>query len=174
MPKAFVQATAQPEKTPEEEAQERAKKEAQVTVARFIDEYQELTHMKKQFDVSFPEASAALKDIMQQEDLVRDLISAAHPLVQAAKETVGPFVCQRKWASAGYDSKVVTQLIKDMEETAAANILITLVKDGVIETLGFSKTATAYIARNAEYNKQFEKAWQEKKEKTAAVTVPKL
>jgi len=158
-------ATAVPEKVA-------AKDDAIKAVKRYEKARDILFEMKKEFETNYSEAHQFLQSILQQEDIVRELIKTAHPLVQAAKESIGDFTCQRKWATAGYDEEKLTSLLKELDN--GAEVIQGLLSEGVIEKIVLSDSAIPYFARHPEIAKAFENAWQDKKEKTAAVTCPKL
>jgi hypothetical protein len=144
---------------------------AQEAVARFEKEYKVLLEMKQEFRDEFPEADRALQDILRQEDLVRQSIKDAHPLVQQARETIGPFKCVPKWTTPGYDDKDFNKLVVEFEN--GGDILIDLMRAGVA-MVSLDKKATEHFAQNPELAEAFKAAWREKQEKTAAVTDPKI
>lgn len=148
-------------------------RDAAVRAVKMYEEARDtLQAMKADFASQFPDANAALQDILHQEDTVRDLIKIAHPLVQAAKETIGDFACQRKWAAAGYDEEKLTGLLKELDN--GVEVIQELLAAGIIEKVVLSDLAVSYFAQHPELAEAFKDAWQDKKEKTAAVSVPKL
>ena len=152
--------------------EEEIKKRAEVAVLRFQEQVDQLNEMKAQFAEQFPEAAQAQEAILQQEDVVRELVKTAHAYVQEAKESIGPFSCVRKWSSAGYDDEAVTKLLLQLENSG--DVIVDLMSKGVIEQVVLSKDATAFFAQNPEYGEVVATAWCDKKEKTAAVTDPKI
>jgi hypothetical protein len=152
--------------------EELIKQEAERAVTKFEQQHSMLLTMKRDFAEEYPEAHQALQEILQQEDTVRECISSAHTLVQQAKETVGPFSCTRKWAQAGYDSEALTVLLRQMEDRA--EFMQIILDAGIIKEIALTKEATAFFAQNPQYAKLVQAAWQDKKEKTAAVTDPKI
>lgn len=148
------------------------KRDAERAVLRFQEQYDALLSMKKDFAEQFPEAHEAYQQILQQEDVVRDCIGTAHGLVQQAKETIGPFSCTRKWSSPGYDSEALTVRLRQLEERA--ELMQAMLDAGIIKEIALAKEATAFFAQNPQYGELVKDAWQDKKEKTAAVTDPKI
>jgi hypothetical protein len=153
-----------------------AKAMAKDAALRAVKMYEEardvLSQMRTDFIEQFPDANSALQEILRQEDTVQDLIKIAHPLVQAAKETIGDFECQRKWATAGYDAEKLTSLLKELDNSA--EVMQELLAAGVIEKVVLSDLAVSYFAQHPEFSEAFKGAWSDKKEKTAAVTTPKI
>jgi len=148
------------------------KREAEKAVAKFEKQLEVLQTMKAEFEEQFPDAFQAYQQILQQEDVVRACVSTAHGLVQQVKETIGPFSCTRKWSSPGYDGETIAILLAQMEERA--EIMQAMLDAGVIKEIGLAREATAFFAQNPRYAKLVKPAWQDKKEKTAAVTDPKI
>jgi hypothetical protein len=148
------------------------KQEAERAVARFEESYGELTEMRQDFQQRFPEAHVAMQSILRQEDTVRENIKTAHSLVQAVKESIGPFSCVRKWSSAGYDDSVLTVILRQLENRA--DIMQGLLDNGIVDRVVLSDKATAFFAQNPEYARLIQPAWRDKIEKTAAVTDPKI
>jgi hypothetical protein len=152
--------------------EEKAKQQAQTAVARFEAQYEVLQDMRKDFAQQFPDANQAYQAILQQEDAVRECITSAHAAVQQAKESVGAFACVRKWTTPGYDSEALTELIRKMDN--GAELIQVMLEAGVIKEIALAKDATAFFAQNPQYAELVKPAWAEKKEKTAAVTDPKI
>ena len=152
-------------------AEEPAKSPAHEAVARFEKEYKVLLEMRQEFRDEFPEADQALQDILRQEDMVRQTIKDAHSLVQQARETIGPFKCVPKWSAPGYNNKEFNRLVIEFDD--GGDIIMDLVKAGVA-SVSLDKSATEHFAQNPELADAFKEAWEDKKEKTAAVTDPKI
>lgn len=145
---------------------------AVAAVKRFDEEYETLQTMKKNWKKKFPKAHDALQQIKEQEDIVTAAMEKAKPLVAEAKETVGGFKCVRKWSSPHYDDKKVTDLIYEAEN--AADIIAEMFLEGVIKVLELDELATPWIAKRPEYSEFFKDAWVDRKEKTPAVSMPKI
>lgn len=142
-----------------------------------VQRYESLRHQveaaKTSFAQQFPEAVSALQDIRRIEDELNEAISDAKPKVAMAKETVGEFICKRRFSTAHYDSKKVTEVIGSFDN--AGEVFVDLYKSGVVKTIEFDKDAlTSCFARDPGYSKAFKSAWKEKTELTPAVTVPKV
>lgn len=148
------------------------KEEAQEAVSQFEQEYQTLLEMRQDFEQSFPEAHQAIQSILQQEDVVQEAIKTAHPLVQQAKETIGDFKCQRKYAQAGYDDKKFMKIIDALEE--GGDLVKELLSAGVIKTISLDKKAVEWFAQHPDAAQVTSDAWHDKYEKTPAVTCPKI
>lgn len=146
---------------------------AQGAVKKFEDERDLLVQMQQNFQENFPDAWIALQDIRTQEDVVSEAIAFAHPLVQAAKQSVGEFDCQRKWKQAHYDDKEFVGLIVALDDDEA-QVILDLFKGGYIKSIKLDKSATAYFATHQEESKHFQEAWKKKTEQTPAVTTPKI
>lgn len=163
--KGVVPTKAKAEKNP-------AVKAAEEAVANFDEGHQTLLQMQADFKEQHPEAVAFLDVIKQQQDEVEGLIEVAKLKVRTAKLTVGEFVCQRKWSQAGYDGKKMMTIITDLENIG--EVVEDLIKEGVVEAIGLSKSALSFIAGRPEYSELFQPAFEDKKEKTPAVTTPKI
>jgi hypothetical protein len=151
-----------------------AQEVAEAAVITYEGERQLLEEMQEAFTQDFPDAHAALMAIKKQEDIVLEAINKAHPLVQAAKETIGDFKCTRKFAAASYDPVEVTKLLSTDEEQRSS-IVDALFEAGVVKKIELHKDAmTSFTAQHPDYAEYFQVAWKEKTEKTAAVTTPKL
>jgi len=147
--------------------------DAQAAVAKFEEELEILQQMNRDWKNKYPKAHMELKTIKEQQDLVVALIGKAKPLVAAAKETIGDFKCTRKWSSPKYNDDEITKLISNAEN--AGEILDELFSEGVIKTVVLDSTlAVPWIAKRPEYSEFFKKAWEDKKEMTPSVSVPKL
>lgn len=163
MPKPTIKRTSVPPKVTDSD-------KARQAVQRFEEEYELLGRMKRDFANDFPDAFAALEQIKHQEDVVNEAIAFAHPLVQAAKETIGPFVCQRKWKSAHYDDGEFTKLATELDD----GVLRELLAGGYIKKIALDKSATGYFAQHPDVAKEISAAWRKKKEQTPAITAPKI
>jgi len=147
--------------------------EAEQAVQTFLDEAARLNQMNDDFRQSFPDAFAALQEIKQQEDVVQEAIARAHPLVQQAKQDIGPFVCQRKFKKAHYDDKEFLTLTAELEDSDA-QLLLDMVKEGHVKKITLSDSATGFFAQNPDVASHYQPAWRERAEMTPAVTVPKI
>lgn len=128
---------------------------------------------KASFEKSFPEAVSALQGIRVLEDELNEAIAEAKPKVALAKESVGEFVCKRRFSAAHYDGKMVTEIIGGFEN--AGEVYEDLYRSGVVKSIDFDRDAlTARFARDPGYSKAFGAAWREKSELTPAITVPKV
>ena len=142
-----------------------------------VHRYETLRHQvedaKAAFAEQFPEAVAALQSIRTLEDELNEAISDAKPKVALAKETVGDFVCKRRYSAAHYDSKKVTEVLGSFAN--AGEVFEDLYRAGVVKTIDFDKDAlTSCFARDPNYSSAFQSAWKEKTELTPAITVPKV
>ena len=145
--------------------------EAKAAVELFEEELKNLETMKEDFQQSYPEAQQALEYIKHQEDLVMDKMAAAKILVAAVKKTIGDFKCQIKHKQAHYDDTLFTALAGDQED---GDTIVSLINGGHIKKITLDKSATTWFARNPAASERYLTAWQEKKEMTPAITVPKL
>lgn len=150
-----------------------AVQEAEQAVQTFLDEAERLNQMNDDFRQSFPDAYAALQEIKQQEDVVQEAIARAHPLVQQAKQDIGPFVCQRKFKKAHYDDKEFLNLTAELDD-ADAQLLLTMVKEGHVKKISLNDSVNGFFAQNPDVAKHYQEAWRERAEMTPAVTVPKV
>jgi len=146
--------------------------EAQQAVEQFEQEYKILLEMRDDYRKSFPEAYSAQQELLRQEDIVREAIKTAHPLVQQAKQTIGDFECQRKWAQAGYDEKKFMEIIDQLPE--GGELIKELLSAGVVKAISLDKKAVEWFAQNPDAAQVVTDAWRDKHEKTAAVTCPKI
>lgn len=142
-----------------------------------VQKYETLRRMvedaKASFSQTFPEAVSALENIRQLEDELNEAITEAKPKVALAKETVGEFVCKRRYSAAHYDGKKVTEIIGTFEN--AGEVYTDLYRSGVVKAIEFDRDAlTACFARDPGYSKAFKLAWKEKSELTPAISVPKV
>jgi hypothetical protein len=147
--------------------------DAQEAVQRYESLRQELEDAKAAFEKKHPKAVAALKSIRELEDSVQDAIAAAKPLVADAKETVGEFLCKRRFSAAHYDGEEVTKILGSFKNSG--EVYADLYRVGVVKKIEFDKDRlVSYFARDPGYTEAFKGAWREKTELTPAVTVPKL
>lgn len=144
---------------------------ADAAVRKFEDELQLLKMMRRDFRDKYSKAAAFLDLIKQQEDVVIEAIKSAHPLVQKAKMTIGDFKCQRKFSKPCYDDSRGSEILQDHEE--GHQFIYEMLQAGVLK-VGFKPEATQYIAAHPVLSDLLNEAFVAKKEKTAAVTVPKL
>jgi len=143
---------------------------AEVAVQLYDDEYARLQQMQDTFTQNFPDAVAALDELRQQEDVVMDTIQRAHPLVQAAKQDIGDFTCQRKWKSEHYDDGDFTKLAAKLDP----HELHQLLKSGHIKKISLAKSAVGYFAQHPTESEIVQSAWRKREEMTPAVTTPKI
>jgi hypothetical protein len=130
-------------------------------------------NMRQDWEQKYPDAYADQGAIKQQEDLVTEAIKAAKIAVAEARETIGDFKCQNKKSTAGYEETEFTKILNSLEN--AGEVIAELVRSGVIENVVLDKkVCTAYMARNPQMAEAFKPAWQDSKELTPAVTVPKI
>ena len=145
---------------------------AQTAVDNFEEEHENLLAMKTEFRDRFPEADVFLQDIARQEDLVRDKIQMAIPLVRDAKQSVGEFKCQLKKSTASYDDKEFAILVTGIEE--GGDILMALMEEGYVKTLKLDPGVANYFAQHPHLAKYFETAWRDSEDLTPAITAPKI
>ena len=140
-------------------------------VQAFENEREQLEQLHQEFEANFPDASQFLQTIKQQEDVVNNAISSAKSLVSQAGETVGDFVCKRKYSKPRYNDDRFTQLVGQSED---GGIVVELIQGGHVKKVTLADSATAWFASHPQSAEAYQSAWDEKKELTAAVTVPKL
>jgi hypothetical protein len=88
---------------------------AHEAVQHYVQLRQRLEEAKVAFEDKHPQAVKELKAIREMQDEVQEAITAAKPLVAEAKESIGDFVCKRRFASAHYDNEKVTSILGTFE-----------------------------------------------------------
>jgi hypothetical protein len=144
---------------------------AEKAVQDYEGERQLLDQMRIDFVEKYPEAAQFLQDIKQQEDMVSDAISSAKILVSQAGQTVGDFLCKKKFSKPRYGDEDFTKLVGQEED---GEIVVELIKGGHVKKIALADSATAWFASHPKAAETYQPAWQDKKELTAAVTTPKL
>jgi len=148
------------------------RKAAEDAVAKFEEERDALLQMREEFRQSFPDATDALEAIKQQEDVVNDVIAQAKTRIAQAKISVGDFLCKRAFGKPGYDDDVLTEILRTSSDRA--KLFSALIDAGVIKSVVTDRTAAAlFAAQNPKDSKPLQPAWEEEKELTPKVTVPK-
>lgn len=146
---------------------------ARLAVQAFTEQYELMMQMRREWEQSFPDAKLALDDVLMQQDVVKDAIQKAKPLVAAAKMTIGDFIAQRKWEKPHYDEEKLTGILASLEN--GGEVFAVLLQNGLVKSVVLQKEAAiAWLAQNPEYGAAFEDAFCEEKETTTAVTVPKV
>lgn len=152
--------------------------DAEKAVEIYEESYGLLEEMREAFAEDYPEANKALESIKLQEDDVREAIKTAHYKVQAAKTTIGPFKCQRKFSAAGYSQDKFTKICSELEDPS---VIVELISAGAIKAIvpdnGTRKSAgraVTFIAQHPDLADVFLDAWVDEAEKTPAVTDPKI
>jgi hypothetical protein len=149
------------------------KQSAHEAVQHYVQLRQRLEEAKAAFEEKHPQAVKDLETIRKMQDEVQESIATAKPLVAGAKESIGDFVCKRKFASAHYDNEKVTSILGTFEN--AGEVYADLYRVGVVKRIDFDKDRlVTYFSRDPGYAEAFKEAWREKSELTPAVTVPKL
>ena len=140
-------------------------------VAVYDGERELLEEMLSSFEENFPEAAKLLQHIKMQQDLVDDKIQEAKALVKQAKETVGDFLCTRKFSKPKYNDAKFTDLVGKSKD---GQVVVDLIKEGHVKTIALKPSATGWFAQHGSVAKDYQDAWQEKLELPPAVTVPKI
>jgi hypothetical protein len=157
---------AAPKEKPEVQA-------ARQAVVAFERQYSLLQQMRADWEQKFQKAKQALDVIKQQEDIVRDAINKAKPLVSEAGMTIGDFIAQKKWSTDHYDDDEVTRLLTTMDN--GPEVLHFLLQEGVLKSVVLDKkAAVAWFAQHPDYADSFNPAFRKKQEMTTAVTVPSI
>jgi len=172
-------------KTPEE-----IEKEEQATLvqaaAEAVEQAQELideTHAARaEWTEGFPEANKALKAVKRLEDTTQEAIMSAKPLVAAAKQTVGDFKCSRKFSTARYGTKAVLKCFLEAykqgdeeEQMVLASAFMELIDRGMVVDLKIDKdVARILLAQNPDLTELLAPAWEDRKEMTPSISVPKI
>ena len=164
VPKGLPGATRIQEKVTPKELAEKA-------VQDFQEERALLDQMKVDFEEKFPDAYEFLQNIKKQEDVVNDSIASAKSLVAQVGETVGDFLCKRKFSKPRYSDEGFTKLVAELGD---ADTVLELAQGGHIKKIALADTATAWFASHPNAAQAYQPAWEEKQELTPAVTVPKL
>jgi uncharacterized membrane-anchored protein YhcB (DUF1043 family) len=144
---------------------------AEQAVQTFEQERELLEQMQAEFEEKFSDAAEFLQTIKQQEDTVMNAIADAKSLVSQAGETVGDFICKRKHSKPRYNDDRFTKLVG---QEADGETVVELVQGGHVKKIALADSATAWFASHPQAAEAYQEAWDEKKELTAAVTVPKL
>ena len=146
--------------------------EAEAAVAKFEEERDSLLQMREDFKQSFPDAADALEAIKQQEDVVNDAVAQAKTRIAQAKISVGDFLCKRAFSQPGYDDDRLTEILQTNSDRL--ELFSALVDAGVIKKVVTDRQAAAiFAAQNPKDSKPLQPAWEDKKELTPKVSVPK-
>lgn len=165
--------TGLPTKPPVAPDKVSAKDAAVAAVKEYEAQRKILDTMRVDWREDYSEAVGAFEDILHQEDEVTTAIKTAKPLVSAAGVTVGEFKCVKKNSTPAYNDGTASSILAELDN--CGEIFEHLLRNGVIASVVIDKkVATAWMARNPDYAKVFEAAWEESKSLGAAVTVPKL
>jgi hypothetical protein len=130
----------------------------------------------------FPEASKALSAVKHLEDATEEAITRAKPLVAAAKQTVGPFKCSRKFSKAAYNSKAVLKCFleayqqgDEAEQGLLASALMDIIDRGMISDIKIDKdVARILLAQSPDLTELLAPAWEDRRELSPSISVPKL
>lgn len=144
---------------------------AQHAVDAYEEERQLLEEMQSDFEEKFPKAVEFLQNIKHQEDVVNSAIASAKSLVSQAGETVGDFVCKRKYSKPRYSDEDFTKMVGQAED---GETVVELINGGHVKKIALADSATAWFASHPQAAEAYQDAWKDKQELTAAVTVPKL
>jgi hypothetical protein len=148
------------------------RQEAETAVLKFEQERESLLQMREEFQQTFPDAVDALEAIKQQEDVVNDAIAQAKIRIAQAKISVGDFLCKRAFSAPGYDDDALTEILRTNSDRT--ELFVALVDAGVIKKVVTDRQAAAiFAAQNPKDSKPLQPAWEDKKELTPKVTVPK-
>ena len=148
------------------------RQEAETAVQKFEEARQELMQLRMEFQQSFPDAADALEAIKQQEDVVNETIAQAKICIAHAKISVGDFLCKRAFSTPGYDDDRLTEILQTSSDRV--ELFSCLIDAGVIKKVVTDRQAAAiFAAQNPKDSKPLQPAWEEKKELTPKVTVPK-
>jgi len=149
------------------------RKAAEDAVQAFEHEANNLSSMREEFQQAYPDAVDALEAIKQQEDVVAQTIADAKSKVAAAKITIGDFLCKRAFSQPGYDDDRLTEIL--MSSPQRAELFELLVEAGVIKSVNTDRQAAAvFAAQNPKDSAPLQTAWEDKKELTPRVSVPKV
>lgn len=162
-----------PLRVPAEKEPQFEKQAAHEAVQLYEQLRQRLEEAKAAFENNHPDAVAELKSLRQMEDEVQEAIAAAKPLVATSKETVGEFLCKRRFTAAHYDNNEVTRILGTFENTG--EVYEDLYRSGIVKSVEFYNAGlVTRFSRDPGYTEAFKAAWREKSELTPTVTVPKL
>jgi len=146
---------------------------AEKAVEEFENQRRVLSEMKEDWAANFPEANEAYQDILRQEDVVMEALSAAKVLVAEIKTSIGEFKATRKFEKPHYDKKEVKNILASLENKVA--ILEDLFESGIVSSVEFDREASlAWFAQRPSYSEIFKPAFTEENEKSCAVSVPKI
>lgn len=167
----------EPTGLPKPKAQVKSEDPAMEAAKRAVQEFETrrrvLQEMREDWKKNYPEADVALQAILQQEDSVIEAMSAAKPLVAAAKQTIGDFIATRKYSNPHYDSEQVTKILATLENRL--EVFDEMLSAGIIDEVMLSKEAAiAWFAQHPAYAEVFGPAFKPRTEQTTAVTLPKL
>lgn len=158
---------------PENTALKRAKK----AVTRYEQLNKERLEKQDAFEDGLTDSQKLLfNDIKETTDAVAASIEATKTLVREAGETVGPFLYQARFSTAGYDPKKVLHILCTLPPAECGNMLKQLYKRGAITAVLMDKDVAKILkAAEPDIEKELKTAWDPGGvAQTPAITTPKL